>query len=237
VRLGSRKTTVTRLLESKAYRDAYVLEHIKNGIAFQIRTLREDRDWTQGDLGGAMGKPRNVVSRIEDPNYGKTTLTTLREVAAAFDVGLLVKFVPFSRLVREYEDVSPARLSARSITSMKEVIALSKWAKKETIIASLDDELSTSKVVWLSEWASKYGIVAPSTATSAEPGAGEPQQQGLFPDIPGTGKGQMSRKRQSAKGPRKQGKKPRRSQPVRQPPNFSTPTAKATNAHYIASAA
>src|SRR6266511_3959504 len=96
VSLSSRKTTVERLLKSKEYRDAYVLEHIKNGVAFQIRTLREDRDWTQGDLGDAMGKPRNVISRIEDPNYGKTTLTTLREVAAAFDVGLLVKFVPFS---------------------------------------------------------------------------------------------------------------------------------------------
>src|SRR6266508_4112760 len=137
VSLSSRKTTVERLLKSKEYRDAYVLEHIKKGVAFQIRTLREDRDWTQGDLGDAMGKPRNVISRIEDPNYGKTTLTTLREVAAAFDVGLLVKFVPFSRLVREYEDVSPARLSARSITSAEEVAALSEWAKQERVDASL----------------------------------------------------------------------------------------------------
>jgi hypothetical protein len=137
VSLSSRKTAVERLLKSKEYRDAYVLEHIKNGVAFQIRTMREDRDWTQGDLGDAMGKPRNVVSRLEDPNYGKTTLTTLREVAAAFDVGLLVKFVPFSRLVREYEDVSPARLSAPSITSAEEIAALTEWAKEERVDASL----------------------------------------------------------------------------------------------------
>jgi transcriptional regulator with XRE-family HTH domain len=146
--LSSRKTTVERLLKSKEYRDAYVLEHIKNGIAFQIRTLREDRDWTQGDLGDAMGKPRNVISRIEDPNYGKTTLTTLREVAAAFDVGLLVKFVTFSRLVREYEDVSPARLSAPSIMSVEEVAALTEWAKKECVDASLSKPRAVSTSIY-----------------------------------------------------------------------------------------
>lgn len=142
--LSYRKTVVARLLQSKEYRDAYVLEHIRNGVAFQIRTLREDRNWTQGDLGDAMEKPRNVISRLEDPNYGKYTLTTLIETAAAFSVGLLVKFVPFSRLVREYEDVSPARLSARSITSTDEVAALLEWAKDGRIDASLSKASAVS---------------------------------------------------------------------------------------------
>ncbi len=136
--LSSRKTTVERLLKSKEYRDAYVLEHIKNGVAFQIRTLREDRDWTQGDLGDAMGKPRNVISRIEDPNY------------------------------REYEDVSPARLSAHSITSTEEFAALSEWAKEERIVGSLADAPSASKVVMLSDWATRYSRVADDIATSAK---------------------------------------------------------------------
>ncbi len=168
VSLSSRKTTVARLLESKAYRDAYVLEHIKNGIAFQIRALREDRGWTQGDLGKAMGKPRNVVSRLEDPNYGKFTLTTLWEIAAAFGVGLLVKFVPFSRLVREYEDVFPTRLSARNITSAEEVAALSEWAKEECNDASFSNTPSTNKVVVLSERASKHSVGGGGVTTSAK---------------------------------------------------------------------
>jgi hypothetical protein len=127
-------------LESKAYRDAYVLEHIKNGIAFQIRTLREDRDWTQGKLGELAKKPRNVISRLEDPNYGKFTLATLLEVASAFDVGLMVKFVPFSRLVREYDDVSPEALSAKPAFSNEEAQALSMWAAEvsaETLTAGM----------------------------------------------------------------------------------------------------
>jgi hypothetical protein len=120
VSLSSRKKIVSRLIASKEYRDAYVLEHIKNGIAFQIRALREDREWSQGKLGEMAQKPRNVISRLEDPNYGKFTLATL-------------KFVPFSRLVEEYEDVSPTALSAKSVSDKKEIAALSTWAGQSTL--------------------------------------------------------------------------------------------------------
>jgi transcriptional regulator with XRE-family HTH domain len=242
VSLSSRKTTAERLLKSKEYRDAYVLEHIKNGVAFQIRTLREDRDWTQGDLGDAMGKPRNVVSRIEDPNYGKTTLTTLREVAAAFDVGLLVKFVPFSRLVREYEDVSPVRLSARSITSTEEIAALSEWVNEEFIASSLADTSSASRVVMLSDWATRYDRVAVDIATSArsahESSITESQQRQLFFDKPR--KEKKSGRRQPASRtldkPRKE-KKSRRRQSVSPTTEIFALTSETTSARYIKSAA
>ena len=42
---------------------------------------------------------QNAISRLENPYYGKATLTTLKRIASAYDVGLLVEFVPFSRLV------------------------------------------------------------------------------------------------------------------------------------------
>lgn len=137
--LSSRRSVVSRLTKSKAYRDAYVLEHIKNGLAFQIRTLREERDWTQGKLGEIAKKPRNVISRLEDPNYGKFTLATLLEIASAFDVGLLVKFIPLSRLAREYDDVSPAALSAQGVTDKKELAALNAWAAEDAPIVKIED--------------------------------------------------------------------------------------------------
>lgn len=40
-----------------------------------------------------------MVSEWENPNYGKYTLETLKYLAKAFDIGLLVRFVPFSKLV------------------------------------------------------------------------------------------------------------------------------------------
>lgn len=196
--LSLRTRTVRRLLESKAYRDAYVIEHIKNGIAFQIRTLREDRDWTQGKLGEIAEKPRNVISRLEDPNYGKFTLATLIEIASAFDVGLMVKFVPFSRLTKEYDDVSPEALSARSTSDKKEAQALTEWAAEESVHDVLPSE---NKVAVLSEWVSR--AASPGSAASAVDrlpavtsagGQIGPQRPSLFFDKPRSKKKARSRK-------------------------------------------
>lgn len=46
-----------------------------------------------------LGMNQNAISRLENPYYGKATLTTLKRIASAYDVGLLVEFVPFSRLI------------------------------------------------------------------------------------------------------------------------------------------
>lgn len=99
-------------------------------VPFQIRTMREERGWSQGRAGEALGKPQNVISRLESPAYGKLTLQTLLEIARGFDVGLLIKFVPFSRLVREYEDVSDVALSAKSVSDKVEAAKLKAWASE-----------------------------------------------------------------------------------------------------------
>jgi len=46
------------------------------------------------------GIKQQAISRLENPYYGKATLRTLKKIAAAHDVGLLVEFVPFSQLVK-----------------------------------------------------------------------------------------------------------------------------------------
>src|SRR5437667_10357884 len=94
-------------LKEKAYRDAYVRERIRIGLPYQIRALRQQRAWTQEELGRHAQKPQNVISRLEDPDYGKLSLQTLLALASAFDVALLVTFVSFGRLLREFETLSP----------------------------------------------------------------------------------------------------------------------------------
>lgn len=101
-------------LESKDYREAFVDENIKNAVAFQVNAMRERRGWTQSELGRRANKPQNVISRIEDPNYGKVTIRTLLDIAAAFDVALLVKFVSFGDLLAQMRHLSPQTLAVPS---------------------------------------------------------------------------------------------------------------------------
>jgi len=89
-------------LKDKEYRDAFVAAYVRNGVAFQIRTMRDSRGWDQKKLAEKMGNPKlqPIISRYENPDYGRYSMTTLLELAQAFDVGLIVKFAPFSELIK-----------------------------------------------------------------------------------------------------------------------------------------
>jgi hypothetical protein len=108
-----------RKLGNKEYRDAYVSEHVRRWIAHQIRALREhpDRKWKQGELSDRMGKPQSVISRLEDPTYGKMTVQTLLEVAVAFDVALIIKFVSFPRFASETADLTQSAMQVDSFNN------------------------------------------------------------------------------------------------------------------------
>lgn len=140
-----------RHLKDKAYRDAYVREHIRIGLPYQIRAMREEecRKWTQKELGDRADKPQNVISRIEDPTYGKLTLQTLLELASAFDVALVVKFVPFTKFITEFDDVSPRSLEAKDYATEERELSILAAARphpdlKQTSIVQVasDDELT-----------------------------------------------------------------------------------------------
>lgn len=115
---GVSNKTIEKLW-NKPYRDAYVESHVKIGIPYQIQALREQagRKWSQAELGRRTHKPANVICRLEDPEYGRPTIRTLLEVASAFDVALLVKFVSYGRFLTEFEDVSPEALEVPSFTN------------------------------------------------------------------------------------------------------------------------
>src|SRR5258706_13075529 len=87
-------------MSDKAYRDALVEVEVRRGVPVQIREMREARGWSQGQLGELIGKPQNNISRMENTRDTYLSIKTLVEIAAAFDVGLLVKFVPYSEVLR-----------------------------------------------------------------------------------------------------------------------------------------
>src|ERR1700734_3932194 len=95
------KLDLLRALKNSEYRRGFVEGHAKDTIAFQIRRLRKARDWEQRDLARELGnsKLQPMISRYENPDYGKYSITTLLELAAVFDVALVVRFAPFSELI------------------------------------------------------------------------------------------------------------------------------------------
>jgi transcriptional regulator with XRE-family HTH domain len=100
-------------LANKEYRDAFVNAHIAQGLAYQIRALREDRGWSQRELATRLGlKNQSAVARLEDPAYGKLSLATLTKIASIFDIAFLARFVSFGKLIRETQDLSPKALTA-----------------------------------------------------------------------------------------------------------------------------
>lgn len=112
--ISDKERQVQDSLANKEYREALAVEHVNTTLAIQIRKMREHRQWSQSDLAGLLGKHQETISQWENPDYGRHSITTLKALAAVFDVALLVKFIPFSELVKDMVNLSDNRLSPPS---------------------------------------------------------------------------------------------------------------------------
>ena len=98
--IATTKRDLLNSLKDREFRAAFNLENVYTTICFQLRALREQRDMTQGKLGQAAKMAPERISILEDPNAeSKPTLNTLLRLAGALDIGLDVRFVPFSTVL------------------------------------------------------------------------------------------------------------------------------------------
>jgi transcriptional regulator with XRE-family HTH domain len=84
-------------------------------IAYQIQALREKTDLNQTDFAGKVGKTQSIVSRLEDPEYGRVTVQTLLDMACALDVALVVKFASYPDFLFQTRDASVSALQPLTI--------------------------------------------------------------------------------------------------------------------------
>jgi len=109
--------------QDKEYAHAYVDAFLNASIATQIKILREQRKWTQKKLASIAGMKQSRISLLENINYDRWGISTLKKLAEAFDVTLNVSFESFSTRIRDIDNFnreSLERLSRENDLSFEE---------------------------------------------------------------------------------------------------------------------
>ncbi|HOE11547.1 MAG TPA: helix-turn-helix transcriptional regulator [bacterium] len=65
-------------------------------VAHSIHALRTQAGLTQKELAALVGTTPSVISRLENADYTRHSLSMLRRIAAALDLRIETRFVPIS---------------------------------------------------------------------------------------------------------------------------------------------
>lgn len=155
---------LNRIAKSKSYRDSYLSAHVRAGVAYQIQALREHLSLSQEAFAKRIGKPQSVVSRLENPDYGRVTIQTLIEVAQSLDVALTVRFCNYYDFLKSIEDVS---INGLSVESLDDTIAKCYEINKPLKVLQLMPSSSPEPRGW-------HEQQAQLPATSRAPWMGDP---------------------------------------------------------------
>jgi transcriptional regulator with XRE-family HTH domain len=109
-------------------------------VAAQIKTIREQRQWTQADLAERIGTKQAGISRLENVNYDAWKVETLTRIARAFDVRLRISFEEFDSLIDEVERFGRHSLERDDYETSKERWAISEECSSpsENLLRALD---------------------------------------------------------------------------------------------------
>lgn len=92
--------TIWQAFADVDYRHAYAEGHTSDFLASQLHALRTHRGWSQAELASKAKTTQPQICGWESSCEG-VRLDTLHKLAEAFDVALVVKFVPFSALAKD----------------------------------------------------------------------------------------------------------------------------------------
>src|SRR5262249_49338835 len=106
--------TRSRLIDrfrERRFRKQYLEGYLNTRIAAQIKALREARKLSQAQLAARVGTTQPGISALENVNYSSWSLRTLRKLARAFDVALVVKFESFGKALDDIESFNEESLA------------------------------------------------------------------------------------------------------------------------------
>ena len=106
---------------------------------------------------------QNAISRLESSNYGKPTITTLKRLAASMDVGLIVRFVPFSEMI---DWVSGTPRTVEGLTSI--ALTVPSFSEEENQCV-FDQESDTQTQRILAEGAARSAASSETKLTRSDP--------------------------------------------------------------------
>jgi transcriptional regulator with XRE-family HTH domain len=88
-------------LEDPETRQEYAASLLYAHIALQIKTLRQQRGWSQAKLAQLAGKHQSQISEMESIDFSSWKISTLMKLAEAFDLALTVSFESFGTFLDE----------------------------------------------------------------------------------------------------------------------------------------
>jgi transcriptional regulator with XRE-family HTH domain len=104
--MNDRSNLISRLISERDFRADYIRAKLDVLIPSQLRGLRRRNDLTQPQLAEMAGMKQARISAMETQGRVNFNRETLVRMAATYGVGLIVKFVPFSEMLKWENDYS-----------------------------------------------------------------------------------------------------------------------------------
>lgn len=101
--MSDRSKLISRLLSDRDFRASYIRAKLDVLIPSQLRALRLRQEKSQPELAQMADMKQSRISAMETPGLVNFNRETLVRMAATHNVGLVIKFVPFSEML-EWEN-------------------------------------------------------------------------------------------------------------------------------------
>lgn len=133
--MSDRSSLMNKLQRSLDTRAAYIKAKLGVLVPSQIRALRLKFDMPrQSDLAKAARMHQSRISMFETPGAANITLETIAKLAAALKVGVVVEFVPYSRMLRWENEYSQDRFDVVRIDEDFEFLGTADFDSSESEI-------------------------------------------------------------------------------------------------------